>query len=97
MPRWLTDDRMFVYMGTEKTKAMQMPPHRECALIAQWFEYENDDEYEKYDALFQNPYLAWLMLGACISNPAVGETPHQNIVGYFSQFESITFQNEQPG
>lgn len=66
MPRWVTDDRMFLYMGTEKTKAMQMPPRRECALITQWFEYENDDEYEKYDASFQNPYLAWLMLGACI-------------------------------
>lgn len=58
-------------MGTEKTKAMQMPPRRECVLFAQWFEYENDDEYEKYDASSQNPVHTWLMLGACMSNPAL--------------------------
>lgn len=39
MPRWVTDDQIFLYMETEKTKAMQMPSRRECTLIAQWFEY----------------------------------------------------------
>lgn len=73
MPRWVTDDQIFLYMGTEKTKAMQMPSRRECALIAQWFEYENDDEYEKYDASSQIRVNSGLKLCGCLSDPAVGD------------------------
>lgn len=74
MPRWVTDDRLFLCMGTEKTKALQMPSRRECALIAQWFEYENDDEYEKYEASSPNPVNTWLMLRARAPNPGLGDT-----------------------